>query len=93
ITAIAKNTMGITPIDVSGSIKVFGADPTVSANTMKVAQATLSSTTPSNTFDLTVGNSFSVTANIADATQGALSGVPVTFSLPGLEQTGIANLS
>ena len=93
ITAIAKNTMGTTPVDVSGSIKVFGVDPTVSANTTKVAQATLSSTTPSNTFDLTVGNSFSVTANIADATQGALSGVPVTFSLPGLEQTGIANLS
>ncbi|ATQ83656.1 hypothetical protein MOTT16_07345 [Moraxella osloensis] len=93
ITAIAKNTMGTIPVDVSGSIKVFGVDPTVSANTTKVAQATLSSTTPSNTFDLTVGNSFSVTANIADATQGALSGVPVTFSLPGLEQTGIANLS
>ena len=93
ITAIAKNTMGTIPVDVSGSIKVFGVDPTVSANTTKVAQATLSSTTPGNTFDLTVGNSFSVTANIADATQGALSGVPVTFSLPGLEQTGVANLS
>ncbi|WP_313421624.1 hypothetical protein [Moraxella sp. CTOTU49803] len=93
ITAIAKNTMGTTPVDVSGSIKVLGVDPTVSANTTKVAQATLSSTTPSNSFDLTVGNSFSVTANIADATQGALSGVPVTFSLPGLEQTGVANLS
>ena len=93
ISAIAKNTMGTTPVDVLGSIKVFGVDPTVSANTTKVAQATLSSTTPSNSFDLTVGNSFSVTANIADATQGALSGVPVTFSLPGLEQTGIANLS
>ena len=93
ITAIAKNTMGATPVDVLGSIKVFGVDPTVSANTTKVSQATLSSTTPSNSFDLTVGNSFSVTANIADATQGALSGVPVTFSLPGLEQTGVANLS
>nr|WP_315264608.1 hypothetical protein [Moraxella osloensis] len=93
ISAIAKNTMDTTPVDVLGSIKVFGVDPTVSANTTKVAQATLSSTTPSNSFDLTVGNSFSVTANIADATQGALSGVPVTFSLPGLEQTGIANLS
>jgi|GEM_PF-635322 len=93
ITAIAKNTMGTTPLDVPESIKIFGVDPTVSANTTKVAQATLSSTTPSNTFDLTVGNSFSVTANIADATQGALSGVPVTFSLSGLEQTGIANLS
>lgn len=34
-----------------------------------------------------------MTAVIADASNGKLDGVPVSFVLPALDQTGIANLS
>nr|WP_312534618.1 hypothetical protein [Moraxella sp. CTOTU47618] len=93
ITATAKNTTGTTPVPVTGSIKLYGVDPTVDSNIAKVARVGLSTTAANNTFDLTVGNTFTVTANVVDSGQGALANVPVTFTLPGLDQTGIANLS
>ena len=93
ITATAKNTTGTTPVPVTGSIKLYGVDPTIDSNIAKVARVGLSTTAANNTFDLTVGNTFTVTANVVDSGQGALANVPVTFTLPGLDQTGIANLS
>lgn len=93
ITATAKNTTGTTPVPVTGSVKLYGVDPTVDSNIAKVARVGLSTTAANNTFDLTVGNTFTVTANVVDSGQGALANVPVTFTLPGLDQTGIANLS
>lgn len=93
IIATAKNTTGTTPVPVTGSVKLYGVDPTVDSNIVKVARVGLSTTAANNTFDLTVGNTFTVTANVVDSGQGALANVPVTFTLPGLDQTGIANLS
>ena len=93
IIATAKNTTGTTPVPVTGSVKLYGVDPTVDSNIAKVARVGLSTTAANNTFDLTVGNTFTVTANVVDSGQGALANVPVTFTLPGLDQTGIANLS
>nr|WP_309592603.1 Ig-like domain-containing protein [Moraxella osloensis] len=93
ITATAKNTTGTTPVPVTGSVKLYGVDPTIDSNVAKVARVGLSTTAANNTFDLTVGNTFTVTANVVDSGQGALANVPVTFTLPGLDQTGIANLS
>lgn len=93
ITATAKNTTGTTSVPVTGSVKLYGVDPTVDSNIAKVARVGLSTTAANNTFDLTVGNTFTVTANVVDSGQGALANVPVTFTLPGLDQTGIANLS
>ncbi|RVU83212.1 hypothetical protein EOL70_18085 [Leucothrix sargassi] len=93
ITATAKNTTGTTPVPVTGSVKLYGVDPTIDSNIAKVARVGLSTTAANNTFDLTVGNTFTVTANVVDSGQGALANVPVTFTLPGLDQTGIANLS
>ncbi|BFM99842.1 hypothetical protein MOXK02_14010 [Moraxella sp. K02] len=93
ITATAKNTTGTTPVPVTGSVKLYGVDPTIDSNIAKVARVVLSTTAANNTFDLTVGNTFTVTANVVDSGQGALANVPVTFTLPGLDQTGIANLS
>ena len=96
IQAVSKNTMNTTPTDVQGNTTLKGIDPSsvpVEANIALVKQGALSSSLPSNIFDLTVGITFDVTATVADANQGPLSKVPVTFSLPGLESTGIANLS
>ncbi|MCM3603728.1 hypothetical protein M3175_23960, partial [Robertmurraya korlensis] len=70
---------------------VLGVDPTVSNNVAKVSKALLVSSV--NPFELAVGNKISVTAVIADASNGKLDGVPVSFVLPALDQTGIANLS
>ena len=91
ITAIAKNTLNNPPTDVSGKKTILGTDPTLSANIAKVSKALLVSSV--NPFDLTVGNKLSITASIADANNGKLDGVPVSFTLPDLDKTGIANLS
>lgn len=91
ITAIAKNTLNNPPADISGNIAILGTDPMLSANIDKVSKALLVSSV--NPFDLTVGNKLSITASIADANNGRLDGVPVSFTLPDLDKTGIANLS
>ena len=93
ITATAKNTTGTTPVDVTNKLNILGKDPAFNENITKVSKVGLSSSLTNNEFDLTVGNTFTVTANVLDASQGALANVPVTFTLPGLDQTGIANLS
>ncbi|TGP48530.1 hypothetical protein EN873_33520 [bacterium M00.F.Ca.ET.230.01.1.1] len=93
ITATAKNTTGTTPVDVTNKLNILGKDPAFNENITKVSKVGLSSSLTNNDFDLTVGNTFTVTANVLDASQGALANVPVTFTLPGLDQTGIANLS
>ena len=93
ITATAKNTTGTTPVDVTNKLNILGKDPAFNENITKVSKVGLSSNLTNNEFDLTVGNTFTVTANVLDASQGALANVPVTFTLPGLDQTGIANLS
>lgn len=93
ITATAKNTTGTTPADVTNKLNILGKDPASNENITKVSKVGLSSSLTNNEFDLTVGNTFTVTANVLDASQGALANVPVTFTLPGLDQTGIANLS
>ena len=93
ITAIAKNTSSATPVAVKGQLNILGKDPTFNENIAKVAKAGLSTNISNNEFDLTVGNTLTVTANVLDAAQGALANVPVTFTLPGLDQTGVANLS
>ena len=93
ITAIAKNTTGTAPVDVTNKLNILGKDPAFNENITKVSKVGLSSSLTNNEFDLTVGNTFTVTANVLDASQGALANVPVTFTLPGLDQTGIANLS
>lgn len=93
ITATAKNTTGTSPVDVTNKLNILGKDPAFNENITKVSKVGLSSNLTNNEFDLTVGNTFTVTANVLDASQGALANVPVTFTLPGLDQTGIANLS
>ncbi len=93
ITATAKNTTGTSPVDVTNKLNILGKDPAFNENITKVSKVGLSSSLTNNEFDLTVGNTFTVTANVLDASQGALANVPVTFTLPGLDQTGIANLS
>jgi len=93
ITATAKNTTGTTPVDVTNKLNILGKDPAFNENITKVSKVGLSSNLTNNEFDLAVGNTFTVTANVLDASQGALANVPVTFTLPGLDQTGIANLS
>lgn len=93
ITATAKNTTGTTPVDVTNKLNILGKDPAFNENITKVSKVGLSSSLTNNEFDLAVGNTFTVTANVLDASQGALANVPVTFTLPGLDQTGIANLS
>ena len=74
IKATAKNTQGTTAIDVTGATTVLGVDPTVSNNVAKVSKALLVSSV--NPFELAVGNKISVTAVIADASNGKLDGVP-----------------
>lgn len=93
ITATAKNTTGTSPVDVTNKLNILGKDPAFNENITKVSKVGLSSSLTNNEFDLTVGNTFTVTANVVDSGQGALANVPVTFTLPGLDQTGIANLS
>ena len=94
LTATAKNTAANPTRDVTGSIAVRAADPAAAAtnpNIAKVTSGVLSSNVAE--FDMLPGSKITVTASVADANGGALSGVPVTFSLPSLDQTGFVNLT
>ena len=96
VTAKAISTASGDPQEKSIPLTIKGIDPSITAaepNIAKVSQGAITTSLANNIFDLSVGTTFDVITTLADAKQGALSKVPVTFSLPGLEKTGIANLS
>ena len=96
VTAKAISTASGDPQEKSIPLTIKGIDPSIAAaepNIAKVSQGAITTSLANNIFDLSVGTTFDVITTLADAKQGALSKVPVTFSLPGLEKTGIANLS
>ena len=96
VTAKAVSTASGSPQEKSMPFTITGTDPSIAAaepNIAKVSQGAITTSLADNIFDLSVGTTFDVITTLADAKQGALSKVPVTFSLPGLEKTGIANLS
>lgn len=64
ITATAKNTTGTSPVDVTNKLNILGKDPAFNENITKVSKVGLSSSLTNNEFDLTVGNTFTVTANV-----------------------------
>ena len=95
VTATAQNTMANTPVNKTNSVTITGKVVDTSTNTAdvvsKVESAILSS--PTTEFDLAVGTKITVTASVADANRGSLANVPVQFTLPSLDSTGIVSLS
>ncbi len=85
VTAEAKS-------GVQQSITLKGVEPPNESNINKAHTLLLSSSQPN--FEMIVGNKITVVASVTDNKQGALSGVPVTFTLPDdANKTGIVNLT
>lgn len=95
IKATAQNTAGSSAQDIIGQVKIVGkvaeTTNTNTDNSALVSNVLLSS--PTKEFDLAIGTKITVTASVADDKGGRLANVPVTFTLPPLANTGIANLS
>lgn len=94
VKATAQNTVGDTPTNISNAVSLKGKvvdTATVSDNVALVKNASITSPTPE--FDLAIGTKITVNASVADANGGSLANVPVTFSIPSLDTTGIASNS